>query len=558
MTEQPTQSDSAIATADVKHKSKGFSAIWAVPIIAAVIGGWMVFQNLLQEKPVVEVTFKNAAGIQAGTTLVKLRDITIGKVIKVEFAKDLGLVEVTLEFEGIESSHISEKTRFWIVKPRIGVGGVSGLDTLLSGAYIDADPPAEVGTPGTKFVGLEEPGNYQSGNPGTSYTLKSTELGSLNRGSPIKYRDVQVGQVTRYRLAENNAAVDIEIFIEDPYDKLVNQETRFWNISGVEIDVGSEGVKVDMASLATLISGGVAFSNTDASSGKQAKADSVFNLYKTEYEKEEAEEVAFYVPMKLYFENGVNGLIKGAPLEYKGLRLGTVDRVAAEASADKSELLTFATVRIEPGRLPGEDSRRQESEESRTKAVHRFMDGLAARGVRAQLKTGNLLTGKSLVVLTEFEKTAAEPVKYANGVAIFPTAPESLAGLMEKADGIMTKVNQILAKVDAIPITRIGNNLAQTTANLNKVPMEEIGNNLAIASAKLDAIPITQISNDLLKTLTSINELVDSLNAAQGGVMGVQAHQVLSEITKAARALRGMAEYLERHPEALLKGKKSN
>ena len=129
---------------------------------------------------------------------------------------------------------------------------------------------------------------------------------------------------------------------------------------------------------------------------------------------------------------------------------------------------------------------------------------------------------------------------------------------MEKADGIMAKVNQILAKVDAIPITRIGNNLAQTTTNLNKIPMEEIGSNLAIASAKLDAIPITQISSDLLKTLTSINDLVESLNAAQGGVMGVQAHQVLSEITKAARALRGMAEYLERHPEALLKGKKSN
>lgn len=558
MTDQPTQSDSAIATADVKHKSKGFSAIWVIPIVAAVIGGWMVFQNLLQEKPVVEVTFKNAAGIEAGKTLVKLRDITIGKVTKVEFAKDLGVIRVTLEFEGITADHVSEKTRFWIVKPRIGVGGVSGLDTLLSGAYIDADPPPEPGPPATQFVGLEEPGNYQSGNPGTSYTLKSTELGSLNRGSPIKYRDVKVGQVTRYRLADNNAAVDVEIFIQDPYDKLVRQDTRFWNISGVEIDVGSEGVKVDMESFATLVAGGVAFSNADASSDKQARAGSVFNLYKTEYEKEEAEEVAFYVPMKLYFENGVNGLLKGAPVEYKGLRLGTVEKIGAEASADEKNLLTFAMIRIEPGRVPGEDSRRQGSDESRTKAVHQFFDVLAARGVRAQLKTGNVLTGKALVVLEHFKQTKPEPVKYVNGLAIFPTAPESLAGLMEKADEIMTKVNEILAKVDAIPITKIGNNLAETTANINKIPIEEIGNNLAIASAKLDSIPVTRISNDLEKTLASLNDLIESLNAAQGGVMGVQAHQVLAEITKAARALRGMAEYLERHPEALLKGKKAN
>ena len=557
MTDQPTQSDSTIATADVKHKSKGFSAIWAIPIIAAVIGGWMVFQNLLEEKLVIEVTFKNAAGIEAGKTVVKLRDITIGTVTKVEFSDDLGGIRITLEFEGLKAENVAENTRFWIVKPRIGVGGVSGLDTLLSGAYIEADPPAEPGKPATKFVGLEEPGNYQLGNPGTSFTLKSTELGSLNRGSPIQYRDVKVGQVTRYQLAENSAAVDIEIFIKDPYDKLIRQDTRFWNISGVQIDVGSEGVKVDMASLATVISGGVAFSVTDASSGKQARADSVFNLYKSEAEEAEVAEVAFYVPMKLYFANGVNGLLKGAPVEYKGLRLGTVDKIGAEASADKSELITFATIRIEPGRLPGKDSRREESDESRTKAVHQFFDGLAARGVRAQLKTGNLLTGKSLVVLEEFQQTEPTPVKYVNGIAIFPTMPESLADVMQKADGIMTKINEILAKVDAIPITMIGNNLEQVTAKLNKIPVVEIGNNVAEATATIDSIPVTRLSNDLAKTLESINALVQSLNAAQGGVLGVQTREALVEITRAAHALRGMAEYLERHPEALLKGKKN-
>ena len=312
-----------------------------------------------------------------------------------------------------------------------------------------------------------------------------------------------------------------------------------------------------MEALATLLAGGVAFSNTDVSSDKQAKSGSVCNLYQSEYEKEEAEEVAFYVPMKLYFENGVNGLLEGAPVEYKGLRLGTVDKVAAEGSADKTEILTFAMIRIEPGRLPGEDSRREESDESRTKAVHQFFDVLAARGVRAQLETGNLLTGKSLVVLEEFQDVKPEPVKYANGIAIFPTEPESLAGLMEKADGIMTKVNQILAKVDAIPITKIGDNLEQVTAKLNNIPVVEIGNNVAKATAQIDSIPVTKLSNDLAETLKSINALVQSLNAAQGGVIGVQTREALAEITRAAHALRGMAEYLERHPEALLKGKKN-
>jgi paraquat-inducible protein B len=556
MTDAPTQSAAKISTANVKHKSKRFSGIWIIPIVAAVIGGWMVLQNLLQDKPVVEVTFKNAAGIQAGKTLVKLRDITIGKVTNVEFTKDLGKIRVTLEFEGIKADHIKDSTRFWVVKPRIGIGGVSGLDTLLSGAYIEADP-GDGGKPATKFTGLEEPGNYQLGNPGTSYTLKATQLGSLSRGSPIKFRDVAVGHVTRYRLAKNSTAVDIEIFINDPYDKLVKKGTRFWNISGVEVDVGAEGVKVNMESVATLIAGGVAFSITDASSGKQAKADSVFNLYQHEHEEAEAEEVAFYVPMKLYFKDGVNGLLAGAPVEYKGLRLGTVEKVTAELSEDKSDMLTFASIRMEPNRIPVEEGQREFSGEEHTENIYRFLEKLVAQGVRAQLKTGNLLTGKALVTLDHFPDAEPTSIKYVDGVAIFPTVPGSLAGVMQKVNRIMAKVNEILAKIDAIPITRIGNNLAETTSNINKIPMAEIGKNLAEVTAKLESIPMGKISKDLTEAMTSINALVQTLNAAQGGVLGVQTRDALIEITRAAHALRGMAEYLERHPEALLKGKKN-
>jgi len=404
---------------------------------------------------------------------------------------------------------------------------------------------------------MEEPGNYQLGNPGTIYRLKTVNLGSLSRGSPVKYRDVAVGHVTRYKLADNGEAVGVEIFIRAPFDKLVKQDTRFWNISGVEVDVGAEGVKVNMESVATLIAGGVAFSTNGSSSGKQARADSVFNLYQSEGEEEAVEEVAFYVPIKLYFSDGVKGLDKGAPVEYKGMRLGTVGRVSLEPNEDATEVSTFAMIRIEPNRLPGMEAYKSDSPEERTKGVYEFFKSLAERGVRAQMETGNLLTGKTLISFKPFPDAKKEPMKFVDGTAIFPTVPESLAGVMQKVDGIMTKVNQILAKIDAIPITRIGNNLAETTTKLNKIPMVEIGNNVAAATATIDSIPVTKISKDLAKTLQSINALVQSLNAAQGGVLGVQTREALVEITRAAHALRGMAEYLERHPEALLKGKKN-
>ena len=555
MTDQPATSKSRVSTANVKQKSKGFSPVWVIPIVAALVGGWMVFQNLIEENAKIEVTFKSAAGIEAGKTLLKVRDIVVGKVTAVEFTKDLGVIKVAMEFEGIGPEHITDKTRFWVVKPRIGAGGVSGMDTLLSGAYIEADP-GEGGEPAVKFTGMEEPGVYQLGNPGTSYRLEASTLGSLSRGSPIKYRDVAVGQVTRYKLAEDSVSVDIEVFIRAPYDKLVKKDTRFWNISGLDVEAGAEGFKLQMASIATLISGGVAFSDVDSSSGAQAEANSVFTLYQHEDEQEVAEEVAFYVPAKLYFRNGVNGLVAGAPLEYKGLRLGTVEKVTAELNEDKTDMTTIAAVRIEPDRLPEESNSRGESREFRTKLVHDFLEVLVEHGVRAQLKTGNLLTGKSLIEFKKFPDAKPDPVRYVDGLAVFPTMPESLANIVAKIDGITTKINQILAKIDAIPITQIGNNLATTTAKMNKIPMEEIGHNMAGLTAKLEAIPTGTISKQLTATLESLKGLIESLNAAKGGVVGVQARRALAEATRAATALRGMAEYLERHPEALLKGKK--
>ncbi len=250
-----------------------------------------------------------------------------------------------------------------------------------------------------------------------------------------------------------------------------------------------------------------------------------------------------------YFDD-VQGLEKGAPVTYKGLRLGTVDKVSVETNDDTQEMSTFAMLSIEPDRLPTEMSSRDDSNEKRTEGVHEFFEVLAAKGVRAQLKTGNLLTGKALVLFDHFPRAEPVSVKYVDGVPVFPTIPQ------ESFEAIVAKVDSILAKIDSMPIEKIGNNLADTTTSINEIPIAEIGNNLADLTAKLEKLPVGQISKDLANTLESLEALIETLNAAKGGVLGVQTRQALNEITRAASALRGMAEYLERHPEALLKGKK--
>ncbi|MDT8281375.1 MAG: MlaD family protein [Gammaproteobacteria bacterium] len=507
MIDKTAQSSAEMPEADVKHKSSRFSAIWIIPVVAAVIGGWMVFQSALEGKVIVEVEFKNASSIEAGKTLVKLRDIVLGKVTKVEYNKDLSGIKATLEFKGIKSDRFTDSMRFWVVKPRIGVGGISGLDTILSGAYIEVDP-GEGGKPTSRYVALEEPGIYQLGNPGTSYILKTDKLGSLGRGTPVKFRDVDVGSVTSYKLAEDNSHVEVDVFIHAPYDKLVKADTRFWNISGLSVSVGAEGAQLDMASVASLVVGGIEFSSDDNSTDRQAKEKTAFMLYNKEQPDIE-EEVLFKVPMKLYFANGVNGLTEGAPVEYKGLRLGTVTKVAVELPVKEShlELSTFAMIDIEPDRLPGITGIKF-TDEQRLKNVYNFFEQMVKKGLRGQLRAGNLLTGKSLVQLDMFPGAKTETVKYINGVAILPTVPETMVVIEEK-------VNKILDR-------------------LAEVPVKDIGVSIADAAS-------------------SINALAESYN--DGGAVTQQMLQVMEELTQSAQSLRGLTNYLERHPEALLKGK---
>jgi paraquat-inducible protein B len=509
MIDKDTLPTPEIPDADLKQTSTGISAVWVIPIVAALIGGWLVFQNITEEKAIAEVTFKSASGLEAGKTVIKLRNIKVGEVKDVRFSDDLSNVVVVMEFNGVRQSRLTDTTRFWVVKPRVGAGGVSGLDTLISGAYIEVDP-GDGGEPVNTFTGLEEPDIYQLGNPGTRYVLSASELGSLSRGSPVKFRDIEVGTVTRYKMAEGHSHVEVEIFVRAPHDEYVKQNTRFWNISGLEVEIGAEGVKLDLDSVASLLAGGIAFSTKDDSvTVAQAPEKTVFKLHKKEQPNFE-ESLGFGAPMKLYFDDGVSGLSVGAPVEYKGLRIGTVADIGVEIKDDHKDILAYAMIDIEPDRLPYKGTRLNLTNEQRVENVYEFFEYMVINGVRAQLKTGSFLTGQSLVALDIFPADAKATLKYVDGIPILPTVPVTLSGIMDQ-------VEKITARIEAMPIEEISSNLEQTTA--------------------------------------SINSLVKSLNAAEGGMMGVQMHEVMEELARAARSIRSMSEYLERHPEALLKGK---
>lgn len=509
MTEEKTkQIIDAIPKANIKTKDNSISPVWVIPIIAALIGAWLVFKSALEENVFVEVSFKSASALEAGKTPVKLRNVKVGEVTEVKFTEDLSKVIVVMELSGVSRERLTDTTNFWVVKPRVGVEGVSGLDTIISGAYIEIDP-GEGGVSTQKFTGLEEPQIYQLGNPGTKYILNSDNLGSLSRGSPVKYRGITVGSVNRYKLKEDHSNVEIEIFIKSPHDKFVNKYSRFWNVSGVNIKLGSKGFDFNMESVSSLLAGGIAFTNANAPiDSVQAEEDKLFILHKTE-EPEVEEILTFGAPMKLYFENGVSGLSVGAPVEYKGIRLGTVVDVGVEANKNKSNIITFAMIDIEPERLPSDEVKNFLRKEDRVKRVYEYFESMVKQGMRAQLKS-NILTGQSLIVLDIFEKNEKINIKYVDGDFIIPTVPETVTGLIKQ-------VNELLSRLESLPIENIGHNLDEATEN--------------------------------------INNLIKSLNVEGGGMTGVQLNETMDELSKAARSIRVMSEYLERHPEALIKGK---
>ncbi len=511
-----------IPEVQIKNRQFSISAIWIIPLVAALIGGWLVFKSAIKDNVFVEVSFESASGLEAGKTIVKLRNVKVGEVRDVKFSDDLSRVIVVMEFTGMSRERITDTARFWVVRPRIDISGVSGLDTLLSGAYIEIDP-GEAGLVADKFTGFEEPQNYQLGNPGTSFLLRADNLGSLVRGSPIQFKGIDVGMVTRYALAEDHSHVQIEIFIRAPHDEYVRENTRFWNTSGFEIELGAKGLKLDTNSLTSIITGGITFSNSESENGRKAAEKTKFKLNKTAI-PDIREALTYGAQMKLYFDDGVSGLSVGAPVEYKGLRLGTVTEVSVESDKNKSDILTYATIEIEPERLPTQNFNLELTKEERINEVYLYFKNMIKLGLRAQLKS-NLITGQSLITLDMFPEMEKNSAKYKDGIFILPTAPETFSGLLDQ-------VNKIIAKINAMPLNDIGNNLNDATKNTNSL------------IKSLDTATI------------NINRLMKSLDAAQGGMTGVQAGEMMDELTRAARSIRSMADYLERHPESLLKGKK--
>ena len=551
----------SVATAAV-HRRRRFPLVWIVPIVTALIGGWLAWDTLSKRGPTITISFEAAEGLQAGQSQLKFKDVVMGTVKTITVAPDFSKVLVTVETVREAKALLSEKTIFWIVKPGLFAGNITGLDTLLSGSYIGMRPSGEKAKEQSSFVGQENPPILETDVPGKTFKLQTKRIGSISLGSPIFFRDLNVGTVLGWDLGDLAENVTIHAFVHAPFDKYVRDDTTFWNASGLSVKLGEDGVEVQMESFKALLLGGIAFETPVDNPTKRPPSVShhVFPLYRN-LDQARAAGFGFQLQVLSRFPGSVAGLEVGAKVTLHGLKVGEVTDVGLVFDPKTDRILAPVHYRIEPQRIAG------------IAAATGLPPGTLAaamvkNGLRATLQSPSLISGEKIVAL-EFVPDAAPAELEREGDAL--VMPTSDAGSF---DSITRSANELLSKINRIDFDRIGKDLTgtmqgldsivngpqlkQTLSSLNsamgdaKSVMRSLDTNLDPALKRLP-----QIAAQLQDALNKFNAMVVSLNSGYGDNSKFlrDLDRMLPQFTDAARSIRALADLLSRHPEALIKGR---
>ncbi len=498
----------AIAEAVVETRRRP-SIVWLIPLIAALVGGFVAWRTFSERGPEITIRFATADGLEAGKTKIEYKSVELGVVEEIRLAPDLSHVLCRARMVKGAEAYLREGTRFWVVRARVAGGQVSGLGTIFSGAYIGLDPARE-GAPARTFQGLEVPPVVTTDDPGRHFVLHSYHAGAVEVGTPVFFRRIRVGQVVASELDASGDFVTIQIFVDAPHDERVHAATRFWNASGIDFSLGADGMSVDTESVVSMLIGGIAFETPERDGGEPAADGAVFPLY----ENRAATQRQIYTEKTqwlVYFDQSVRGLVHGSPVEFRGIRVGQVRDVRLEMDPERRHLRIPVVIEIEPERFGHVDLTPEERRQR--------LDGLVAAGMRAQLKSGNLLTGQLTVALDIHEEAAPAQIVWQQPYPVFPTIPT--------------------------PLEEITETLTSLVKRLEKIPFDRIGADL---SASLVAARASLVQAE--RTLASTNALVSPDSS-----LSRELRRALAELTDAARSLGLAADQIERDPSSVIFGR---
>ena len=509
----------------VPKKRTRLSLVWVIPIVAAAAGVWIAVTKILEKGPVITIVFSSADGLEANKTKIEYNGLTIGTLTSLKLMADHRHVIATAAMHPKTAEFLVQDMKFWVVKPRMTGLNITGLGTLISGNYIGVQL-GESKVSERHFVALETP-PLTGDVPGRVFMLKTTELGSLGAGTPIYFRQLPAGQVVSYELDKEGGMLNVKIFVQSPYDHFVTTDTRFWMASGVDLSLTAAGLHVQTESVLSILAGGVAFENPPADAPQTpAAADTAFTLFD---DRASAFQPPPYDPQYylLVFKQSVRGLSLGAPVELGGISIGEVTQISPQFDAKSMEFSVPVTIRIDPIRY-GVRFLGDDEGEDPVQRRHKVMDALVTRGLRGQLKMGNLLSGALLVSLSILPDEPPQSLDWSQKIVQLPTASgkveaieDSVASLLKNLDKTVTSTRGTLTNVDGLIV------------NLDKTLGATRG------------------------TLTNADSLLNNAGTmiAPDSALNAELNLLLQQGGDAARALRVLADYLERHPEALIHGK---
>jgi len=514
----------------VPHSRARVSAVWIIPILAALVALGIAIQRVWSEGPTITILFDAAQGIEAGKTFVKYKDVRIGQVTAVQLSEEPGKVEVTAKIARSAARLMVEDAQFWVVRPRIGLSEISGLATLLSGNYIGF----EAGTSNNErrsFTGLEVPRIVSANAPGREFLLKARDVRWSSAGAPVYYRHVPVGQVVAFDLAPDGKAVDVKVFINAPYDKYVTADTRFWDVSGLDVSVDTNGVELRTASLEAMVSGGLAFDTPAFADQPTPAVDGTpFALYRDRSTAMRHPD-AIATPYVLHFGESLQGLAVGAPVTFLGIPAGEVTEVGLSYDAATLEVRPRVAITLYAEQL------NQDMKKSRP-MLQRLVE---KRGLRAQLRSVNLLTGKRYVALDYFADAPRTRLDLRR-------EPLELPVVVSTMPDFEAKLASLLAKLDRLPLESIGADLKNALETLDQT-MKNVDKTLPGVQTTLEEARRAIASVDRLATNADTTLVGPNAPAQQ------ELRDALQEVTAAARALRVLADSIERHPESLIRGR---
>jgi paraquat-inducible protein B len=525
------------ATANIKP-TKAISAIWLIPVVALLIGAWMVYDHISNQGVLINIEFNTAEGLEINKTQIKIKNVVIGKVTDIKLNDDSEKISVSARINNKQSSLLLENSQFWVVKPRIGNQGVSGLDTLLSGAYIEFSP-GKKGLEQNQFIGLESPPVTPVGTPGLHITLDNKGDKSFQVGDPILFRGITTGKIEHTFFNADERIVYYNVFIEAPYDKLITSNTRFWQINGVEVDLSADGIRIETGTLQTLLSGGISF---DIPAGQPIGEPVTERQYFTIHPDKDAINENDYnhsIKYMLLFSDSIRGLKPGAPVEFRGVKVGQVLRTDM-AYQDLGNLLDENTlipimIAIEPARLGLADE--QVSVEQTRKNLEQWLQD----GLQAELVTGNLLTGSKIINL-QYAQASSLALQMFNSHRVIPTVASNI-------DQILLKANQVMDKINKLPLNEIATNTNEAVIETTK-SLKILQRSATKIDEIMSAPDSQQLINTLNTTLSNINSIAENYTQGSQGQKALQENMDL--LKQVLNQLQPLLLQLNQQPNSLI------